>query len=75
MMKTDKIYLLHILESINLIEKYSQGLTYAEFLKNLMIQDEVLRRSEVIGEAVKKLSNDLKKEIPRNTMEGHRWYA
>ena len=63
-MKTDKIYLLHILESINLIEKYSQGLTYAEFLKNPMIQDAILRRLEVIGEAVKKLSDDLKKKYP-----------
>ncbi len=61
-MKDDSVFLKHILESIEWIEKDIQGLTEEEFLKNVPIQDAVFRRLEIIGEAVGNLSDDFKEE-------------
>lgn len=61
-MKDDTVFLKHILESIEWIEKDTEGLTENQFLQNVPIQDAVLRRLEIIGEAVKNLSEDLKEK-------------
>ena len=61
-MKDDAVFLKHILESVEWIEKDIQGLTEEEFLKNVPIQDAVLRRLEIIGEAVRNLSDELKEK-------------
>jgi len=53
MTKEPKIFLQHILESIELIEKRVVGVTFDEFSHNLDLQDMVIRRLEVVGEAVK----------------------
>jgi uncharacterized protein with HEPN domain len=53
MRKDPKILIEHILESINLIEKYLTGINKEEFLRSREKQDAVIRRIEVIGEAVK----------------------
>ena len=63
-MKDDTVFLKHILESIEWIEKDVQGLSEDQFLKNVPMQDAVLRRLEVIGEAVRNLSDDLKEKHP-----------
>jgi|SRR3989344_759489 len=59
-----KVYLDDILISIEKIEKYTKGVSYKEFSQNSLISDGVIRNLEVIGEAVKKLSVDLKKKYP-----------
>ena len=51
--KNPKIFLEDILESINRIEKYVKGKTKEEFLDNHEKQDAIIKRLEVIGEAVK----------------------
>lgn len=61
-MKDDSVFLKHILESIEWIEKDIQGLTEEDFLKNVPIQDAILRRLEIIGEAVRNLSDELKEK-------------
>lgn len=61
-MKDDAVFLKHILESIDWIEKDIQGLTEKEFFQNVPIQDAVLRRLEIIGEAVRNLSDELKEK-------------
>lgn len=48
-------YLKDILESISNIEEYTQGISEAEFSQNQQKQDAVMRRLEIIGEAVKNL--------------------
>ena len=64
-MKTDQTaFLNHILDAIKKIEKYIQGIDEEAFTKNDLVQDGVIRQIEIIGEAVKRLSDDLKSQSP-----------
>ena len=56
-----KLYLEDILESICKIEKYTENLSFDDFVKNELIQDGVARNLEIIGEAVKNISDDIKR--------------
>jgi uncharacterized protein with HEPN domain len=58
-MKDDRIYLRHIVEAIEDIERYTFS-GYEVFLRERMQQDAVIRKLEVIGEAVKQLSTATK---------------
>ncbi len=60
MRRGDKELLLDILEACERIESYTQGLNYEDFLNNIEKQDAVIRNIEIIGEASKNISNDLK---------------
>jgi len=62
MKKDPKIFLKHILESIDEIEKYIKRFSKGDFLKDRKTQDAVVRRIEIIGEAVKNLPADYKKK-------------
>lgn len=66
MQKSDEPYIRHILDAIVLIEKYVEGLDKEQFLdvKNKLTQDAVVRELEVIGEAVKRLSDQIRKDKP-----------
>lgn len=64
MKKDPKIFIGHILESIELIEKYAKNKTQAQFLKDQATQDAVIRRFEIIGEAVKNLPDSLRSKHP-----------
>jgi len=55
MSKEYLVFLQHILESINIIEKYTKDLSEEAFLESREKQDAVIRRLEIIGEAVKNL--------------------
>ncbi|MBW2369191.1 MAG: DUF86 domain-containing protein [Deltaproteobacteria bacterium] len=64
-MKTDQsAFLNHILDAIRKIEKYIQGINEEAFIKNDLVQDGVIRQIEIIGEAVKRLSDELKSQSP-----------
>lgn len=43
------------MDSILLIEEYAEGFSQSEFFKNHSLQDAIIRRLEIIGEAVKNL--------------------
>ena len=45
------VYLQHILESIERIESYVEGIAFKDFEQASMIQDAVVRNMEVMGEA------------------------
>ncbi len=64
MIKEPGIFLEHILESIEQIEKYTAGVSREQFENSLNVQDAVLRRLEIIGEAVKNLPTEFKEEHP-----------
>jgi len=64
MRKDPKVSLAHILESIDLIEDYSAGKTLDEFVESRQLQDAIIRRIEIIGEAVKNLPEDFKRNHP-----------
>jgi uncharacterized protein with HEPN domain len=63
-MKTDLLYIDHILDSIEKIESYTKDLTKREFSKNDLVQDAVIRNFEIIGEASKRISKNLKQTYP-----------
>src|SRR3990172_7877669 len=58
--RTDKEFLLDSMEAINRIELYTKGLNYQDFLQKIETQDAVVRNLEIIGEAVKNTSKNLK---------------
>ncbi|MEI7579184.1 MAG: DUF86 domain-containing protein [bacterium] len=62
MKKDNTVLINHILDSILQIEKYVNGITEVEFLDNTLVQDAVLRRLEIIGEAANKISDDFKND-------------
>lgn len=64
MRKDARVVLDHILESIRLIERYTLDKTEKEFLSSVQLQDSVIRRIEVIGEAVKNLPDGIKAKHP-----------
>lgn len=75
MKKDPRIFLEHILDSIELLEEYSKGVLKTEFLKSRPLQDAMIRRLEVIGEAVKNLPASFREKhpnIPWKQMAGMR---
>ena len=75
MKKDPGVFLDHILECIDLIDDYSKEVTESEFKGSSSLQDMIIRRIEIIGEAVKNLPDDLKKghtEIPWRDIAGLR---
>jgi uncharacterized protein with HEPN domain len=62
--KDDSVYLRHVLDAICRIQEYTRGITSEYFLRSHLRQDAVVRQIEVIGEAVKKLSPELKERHP-----------
>lgn len=75
-MKEDPtVFLKHILESIAYLELHIRNVSYEEFLGSVTVQDAVVRRLEVIGEAVRHLPDDLRRshsDIPWNRPVGMR---
>jgi uncharacterized protein with HEPN domain len=64
MNRVGKVFAEHILESISLIENYSSGLSKEQFLESIEKQDAIIRRLEIIGEAVKNLPLELRESYP-----------
>ncbi|MDR7667004.1 DUF86 domain-containing protein [Methanosarcina sp. Z-7115] len=65
MRKNDSIYLSHILDSIERIEEYTRGMEKEDFSSSNLVQDGTIRQIEIIGEAAKNLSQDLREKYPQ----------
>jgi len=64
-MKKDVIvYIEDILDGIAKIEEYTKKITENNFNKSTKIQDAVLRRLEIIGEAVKNIPQEMRGKYP-----------
>ncbi len=76
--KDPRVRIAHILDSIDAIETYLDGMTLESFTGDAKTQDAVTRRLEIIGEAVKSLDTlvpDLlagHPEVPWNSIKGMR---
>ena len=75
MKKDPQIFIDHILECIELVEDYLNGKSIEDFMGSSQLQDAVIRRIEIIGEATKNLPQDFKNrhpDIPWKEMAGMR---
>lgn len=73
-MKDDHVYLAHIRDAIERIEASTSG-DRERFFAEPVVQDVVIRNLEVIGEAVKGLSDDVRAvnaDVPRKQIAGMR---
>lgn len=64
MPRDSRVYLEDILDATRKIKTYTGGLSKTEFLQDEKTLDAVVRNLEVIGEAVKKLPEDLRAKHP-----------
>ena len=60
MPRDDSVCLKHIRDAISKIEGYTKKVDLAAFKKNTLIQDGVIRQIEIVGEASKRLSGELR---------------
>lgn len=73
--KGDNYYIDNILENVNLIIKYTKGLSYEEFVSDEMLIDASMFRLVQIAENIKWLSDEYKKShstIPWGLIVGFR---
>src|SRR3990172_11150321 len=71
----DVSYLWDIVESAKAAQKFTDGLTYSDFLSNRLVRRSVERELQIIGEAAKRLSDNFKLEfsdIPWGSITGLR---
>jgi uncharacterized protein with HEPN domain len=61
-MGRNKFYIRHILDAIQKIEKYITGFDFKKFSNDNLVQDAVMRQLTIIGEATKRLTDDLREE-------------
>lgn len=75
MKRDESIYLQHILDAIRKIETYLRGVDEAAFAEQTLVQDGVIRQIEIIGEAVRHLSDELRAQnadVPWQDIAGMR---
>jgi uncharacterized protein with HEPN domain len=58
------LYVEDILNAIQNIEEYSNGVIFEDFLKNRMLIDAIIRNFEVIGEAAKHIPVRFRNKYP-----------
>lgn len=60
-----KLFLKDILDSIKQIEEYTKNISEEQFKREIKIQDAVIRRLEIMGEASKRIPHSVK-EVNKN---------
>jgi len=68
-------YMEDIIEAINSVIKFTEGMEYEEFIKDDKTTSAIIRKLEIIGEAVKRISEEVKisyPQIPRKDIAGMR---
>src|SRR3989344_7989341 len=69
MTKEPIIFLQHILESIELVERRIKDINYKEFTNDVDLQDMIIRRVEIIGEAVRNLPREFRENYSQINWE------
>lgn len=68
--RSDQDLLSDIQEAAQRIATYTAGMTYEAFLSDTKTQDAVIRNLEIIGEATKNLSSELRARYPELPWKG-----
>ena len=63
MHRDHRLYLDDILEAIDRIREYVRGMNISDFSSDRKTQDAVIRNLEVVGEASRNLSDELKAQV------------
>jgi uncharacterized protein with HEPN domain len=64
MERDDSVYLHHVLDACERIARYLHLVDLIRFEKDTLVQDGTIRQLEIIGEAVKRISKDLRITYP-----------
>ncbi len=64
-MRPNRVFLMHIFDEIKFLMKETEGIGFEEFIENEVLKRACTRSLEIIGEAVKNLSTDFKKNHKR----------
>jgi uncharacterized protein with HEPN domain len=75
MKRDDSIYLQHILDAIAKVQIYLHAVDEASFFTDSLVQDGVIRQIEIIGEATKRLSGEVRAQyahVPWDDIAGMR---
>ncbi len=64
-MQRDQVYLLDILEAAKLAISYGEGVEKEDFINDIQLQDSVVRRIEIVGEASRRISENTRSELPQ----------
>lgn len=65
-----KIFLLHIIESIEKLEEITTTTSKESFLSSWILQDAILKNFIVIGEAVSNIDEEIKQKYPQINWRG-----
>lgn len=63
-MRDDTVYLHHMVDAINTIARYLDGVDAEEFHAGSMLQDAVIRQIQIIGEAAKRVQVETRDALP-----------
>lgn len=61
-MKSDQLFIQHILDEINFLLEKAKGLKFEGFMSDPILTRAAARSLEIIGEAVKNIATDLRKK-------------
>lgn len=65
MSRDQRLYLSDILNSINKIERYTEGMSYKQLIADELTLDAVVHNLQIIGEAVKHISTEMRDRYPQ----------
>ena len=74
-MKSNEVFLRHVLDEINFLLDHTRALSFDEFMKDAVLQRACARSFEIMGEAVKHISTDFRRkhqQVDWNML--HRWH-
>jgi uncharacterized protein with HEPN domain len=63
-MKSDLLYVDHVIETANVIASYLFDVSLESFLDNRMLCDAVMRNLQILSESTQKISNEIKDKYP-----------
>ncbi len=75
MIRDDQVYLAHIVDALEQISTYTNGMDDEAFRANRLVQDAVIRQFEIVGEATKNLSANFREShssLPWKDLAGFR---